>query len=256
MGIARQGSQSSRSGRPLQLLLSMEHASCSVPGRWKWLFEGSEDVLAGHRGWDPGTRELGDYLVRSLRVPAVTGKVSRLLIEMNRSLHHPRLFSAWSASLGKEEKAWLIERYWEPYRAAMTESIRTALASGRRVLHVSLHSFTPVLDGEVRNCEVGFLYDPAREFEAELARRWKEEFRLVDGSARVRMNYPYRGTADGLTTALRREFSGRDYAGIELEINQRFPLGPSGEWKQMQLAVRDSLQRLMEREGGGGRPGA
>jgi hypothetical protein len=36
----------------------------------------------------------------------------------------------------------------------------------------------------------------------------------------VRRNYPYRGTADGFTTYLRRQFSARKYLGIELEVNQ------------------------------------
>ena len=37
---------------------------------------------------------------------------------------------------------------------------------------------------------------------------------------RVRRNYPYRGAADGLTTALRRLFKPKDYLGLEIEINQ------------------------------------
>ena len=35
-------------------------------------------------------------------------------------------------------------------------------------------------------------------------------------------NRPYRGTADGLTTALRSRYLPSRYFGIELEVNQRF----------------------------------
>jgi hypothetical protein len=37
----------------------------------------------------------------------------------------------------------------------------------------------------------------------------------------VHRNAPYRGTADGLPTLLRREYSVRKYVGIELEVSQR-----------------------------------
>ena len=37
----------------------------------------------------------------------------------------------------------------------------------------------------------------------------------------MRRNAPYRGDADGLTTALRRELPVSRYEGIELELNQR-----------------------------------
>jgi hypothetical protein len=37
---------------------------------------------------------------------------------------------------------------------------------------------------------------------------------------RIRCNYPYRGTADGLVRSLRHRFSYQDYLGLELEVNQ------------------------------------
>ena len=36
----------------------------------------------------------------------------------------------------------------------------------------------------------------------------------------MRRNAPYRGDADGLTTALRRERPASRYCGVELELNQ------------------------------------
>jgi hypothetical protein len=37
---------------------------------------------------------------------------------------------------------------------------------------------------------------------------------------RVRRNYPMRGTREGLTQSLRREFPPESYLGIELQMNQ------------------------------------
>ena len=48
----------------------------------------------------------------------------------------------------------------------------------------------------------------------------------------VRRNYPYSGTADGLTTDLRAGFGPR-YLGIEIEVNQRFPKGDADRWRRL-----------------------
>ena len=62
---------------------------------------------------------------------------------------------------------------------------------------------------------------------------------------RVRRNYPYNGASDGLTTYLRGRFSGRLYSGIELEVNQRYPLGDALVWRRLRAsiiaALRDAL---------------
>ncbi|MEN9581780.1 MAG: hypothetical protein RJA70_4789, partial [Pseudomonadota bacterium] len=42
----------------------------------------------------------------------------------------------------------------------------------------------------------------------------------LEPAARLRRKYPYLGKADGLTTALRREFAPAAYLGLELEVNQ------------------------------------
>ena len=93
----------------------------------------------------------------------------------------------------------------------------------------------------MRDFDVGLLYDPAREAEVGLAAQWARAMRS-GGSVRVRRNRPYRGTADGLTTTLRRRFGPR-YLGIELELNQVHWDG--GRWaEQIQNAVLGSIERL------------
>lgn len=95
------------------------------------------------------------------------------------------------------------------------------------MLQLSVHSFTPVLDGRRRNADVGLLYDPASGAEARFCRGWQARLAASARGWRVRRNYPYRGTADGLVVALRREFAGQPYLGIELELNQACLGNPS-----------------------------
>ena len=96
--------------------------------------------------------------------------------------------------------------------------------AGRRVVHVSSHSFTPVLDGRRRNADIGLLYDPARPGERALCARWTRTLGARVKPLRVRRNYPYEGKNDGLTSHLRRRFSAAQYVGVEIEINQKHVL--------------------------------
>jgi predicted N-formylglutamate amidohydrolase len=84
-----------------------------------------------------------------------------------------------------------------------------------------VHSFTPVLDGTARKADIALLYDPARPRERALAAHWLRALRVAEPARVVRRNDPYRGSADGLTTALRGEYPAARYLGIEIEVNQR-----------------------------------
>jgi hypothetical protein len=102
----------------------------------------------------------------------------------------------------------------------------------------------------VRTADVGLLYDPARPSEVALSMRWQEALRVHAPGLRVRRNYPYAGWNDGLTTYLRTRFGDRRYSGIELEVNQRYPLGQSSEWRKLRrivvAALRDALADVSE----------
>jgi len=113
------------------------------------------------------------------------------------------------------------------------------------VLHLSVHSFTPAIDGRVRNADVGLLYDPARTAERRVCQQLQRALQSAHPELRVRRNYPYRGTADGFTTYLRRLFPDKQYAGIEIEINQRYPFGEQRAWHQLQSSLSAACQTLM-----------
>ena len=114
---------------------------------------------------------------------------------------------------------------------------------GTRPDHVAVHSFTPELDGEVRNADVTFLYDSRRPRERELCRRWAAILHRIDPALRLRRNYPYLGKADGLATALRRLQPEARYMGVELEINQALVGGRP--WRGVQEAIAASLGEVL-----------
>ena len=186
-------------------------------------------------------------LAGAFDAPLVAAIVSRLVIDLNRSIGHPQLFSAATRAAPSELRTKIVAQYYRPYRMEVERLVGRSVARGRRVIHVSSHSFTPELNGKVRCADVGLLYDPARQRETELCARWKASLAVIAPQIRVRRNYPYAGKGDGLTSALRLVFPPHTYIGIELEINQTIVLAAGRRWTALRSALIDSLQMACAR---------
>jgi predicted N-formylglutamate amidohydrolase len=223
--------------RAVSLLFTCEHASNRIPSIYREVADRAGRGLNTHRGYDPGAHELAKRFARKLEAPLFVGKWSRLLIELNRSQHHPKLWSEFSKFLSAEAKQTLVDEYYLPFRDSVTRFIQRESGRGRQVIHIGVHSFTPVLNGETRTADIGLLYDPRRPDELTFCEVWADAIRDAEPGLRVRRNYPYRGTADGFTTHLRKQFDIASYVGIELEVNQRFPAAPATEWRQLQRTL-------------------
>lgn len=202
------------------VILTCEHAGNEVPKEYSQLFLKGEPALNSHRGFDPGALDLFEHL-REFAFFDKFQMVTRLLVEVNRSLHHPQLFSDFSKNLSEGEKKKLLEDHYFPYRFSVEDEIRKRISQGNEVLHLSVHSFTPVLHEQVRKADIGLLYDPARTGEKKLCQTLQRTINHYDPELLVRFNYPYRGTADGFTTFLRKKFP-QHYLGVEIEVNQKF----------------------------------
>ena len=230
---------------PIDILVTCEHGGNRIPAEYRTLFRGHTRLLASHRGYDPGALDLGRTFARVLDAPLVASTVSRLLIELNRSPRHPALYSTVTRALARHEKARIVTRYYEPYRREVEEHVARAPKRGEVMLHVSAHSFTPVLKGEVRTADVGLLYDPARPLERALCEAWSALLQSRIAPLRVRRNYPYRGTADGLTTYLRRRYDADHYLGVEVEMNQRHVRKGTAHWRKLCNVVALTLREIV-----------
>jgi len=177
-------------------------------------------LVRSHRGWDPGALAPARALARRTGAPLVDGRTSRLLVDLNRSPGNPAVYGELARGLPRDDRAALLDRYHRPHWERVREAVARGVADGRRVVHVAVHSFVPVLGGRRRDFDVGLLYDPRRAGERALAADWKARLQAPPGRLRVRRNAPYRGRSDGLPTALRRTWGAEQYVGIELAINQ------------------------------------
>jgi predicted N-formylglutamate amidohydrolase len=214
------------SPRAPTLLLTCEHGGNRIPPEYRTLFKGARETLDSHRGWDPGALDTARKMAKRLRLPLLFVTWSRLLVESNRTDTRPGVWSKYTEALPDEAKERILARYWRPHRERVLAEMQKLTARAGRVVHVAVHSFTPVMNGEVRNADVGILYDPRRKAEAAFCARWKQTLAEAAPDLRVRMNYPYRGTADGLSTWLRKRYPDPTYAGVEVELNQALFASP------------------------------
>ena len=227
------------------IVVTCEHGGNRIPPEYAGLFRGWHHALLSHRGYDAGALAMARDLASVLRAPLVASTVTRLLIDLNRSLSNPAAWSEATRWLSPAEKQRLVREHYAPHHRRVAAIVGTAVASGHRVIHLASHSFTPVLDGQARRADVGLLYDPARRGEATLARRWKAAFAEQAPRLRVRRNYPYAGKGDGLTRCLRRRFSPARYVGIELELNQSFVQRNGKPWRDLRACVAATLQTAL-----------
>lgn len=229
----------------MNILITCEHATNFVPLGYRERLGIPQDVLESHRGWDAGALELAERLAECLGAQCFLGGVSRLVIDLNRSPENPTVWSEYSRELPVADRAKLMSLYYSPYRLAVHEAVEAFCKAGQPVIHLSIHSFTPVWEGQRRPTDIGILFDPDRQFETATASQWRSALQshLPAGIA-IHDNQPYQGTDDGLTTLLRTFFEDRLYAGIELEVNQCFPLGSSTEWEALCSGIIESARKV------------
>jgi len=215
---------------------------------YKHLFENHDDVLNTHRGFDIGALNLTMFVTREIQVPVFVYPFTRLLVEINRSEGHRKLFSEFTNKLTNKEKSEIINNFYLPYRINVERQIANAAemtAHQSFVLHVSIHSFTPILNNCERTADIGILYDPASSRESIVAEIWKDEINNYDKSWDVRRNYPYLGKADGFTTYLRKQFGADNYCGIELEVNQKYAENrDTADWIRLKKTIAKTLSSV------------
>jgi len=227
---------------PVRFVISCEHGGNRIPRAYAPLFRRYRSLLQSHRGYDAGALTMARSLSRALGAVLIASTTSRLLVELNRSPGHRDLFSPVMVGASDQVRRAIQRRYYLPYRRKVEAAVRASLALSNRVVHISSHSFTPVLGGMIRNADMALLYDPRRPSERRLCMCWQAALRTMDPAWRVRRNYPYRGSDDGLTRHLRRLFPDGLYSGIELEINQRIVRAGDRTWRDARSKIIDALR--------------
>jgi len=198
------------------LVLSCEHASARLPSPYSWPAEDAW-LVGTHWSYDLGARALTLELSAVLHASAVLSRFSRLLVDPNRGLSQPDLFRAaaegkairLTQDLDGAQRALRIERYYTPFHSALDQ----ALARCAAPLLLSIHSFTPNYEGEVRDVEIGVLFNREEEHARALSHELASDF------GGVRENEPWSGKGGLIYSAeTHAERFGR--VALELEVRQ------------------------------------
>lgn len=204
----------------MKIIITCEHGGNLIPIEYNYLFKDVENILTSHMGWDIGALKLARVFAKKFSDYFFFATTSRLLIDLNRSLNHPKLYSTFTRDLNRGEKKQVLENYYYPYRNKILQTITKEIDHDETVLHISVHSFTPIFNGQKRKVDIGLLYDPQRQCEKEMSHFWKARMKAMNKEYHIRFNSPYLGISDGLVSSLRKKFSSHSYIGIELEVNQ------------------------------------
>lgn len=178
------------------VLLVCDHASCRFP---ESLGDMGLDPFARrcHLAIDIGAGPLTEGLAESLCTTAVVQNYSRLVVDCNRQLMDPGAFLEYgdgilvpgNRNLHQEDKDLRAGALYWPYHRAIDEQVERLRNAGPAPAFVSIHSFTPVLNGESRPWQIGVLWDK----DQRLRNIFLEGFR--DAGYYVGDNEPYSGKA-------------------------------------------------------------
>jgi predicted N-formylglutamate amidohydrolase len=232
-------------GRPERgLLLIADHARNRLPAAYGTLGL-PQSEFSRHIAYDIGIEPLVRALAARLAAPAVLAGFSRLLIDPNRGEDDPTLIRQiydgtvvpGNYPMSAEERKIRLAAFYHPYHDAIDRMIaQVAAASGMAPFLVSLHSFTPSLQGRPRPWHVGILWD--RDFRAprRLLERLKSDPTLIVGD-----NEPYDGALRGDTMFRHAVLPG--YAHALIEIRQDLIAGEAGitEWAARLAPVLEEI---------------
>lgn len=148
------------------LLLVCDHASARMPRALANLGLDAA-VLGSHLAQDMGAGAVTRQLAHRFRSTAVLGAYSRLVVDLNRNLRAPDLFLQASdgmrvpgnQALSEQDRQARIHVLYRPYHAALAAQLQRLAQRQPDLLLLSVHSFTPVFNGEARPWEVGILWD-------------------------------------------------------------------------------------------------
>lgn len=229
------------------LLITSEHNGNIIPTEYNNIFTGHQQKLNTHRGFDIGANGLATELKSTdyAQIQFFSNQVTRLLVDVNRSLWRRTLFSEITKPLKASEKESILDKYYYTYRKPIYDCVKSEIKNNNNILHIAVHTFTPVLNGLERKADIGFLYNPERKNEKSFSKLWKKNCNNLIVGWNIRFNYPFKGKPDGLTAHFRKLYSDDRYLGIEFEVNQKH-VQPSGEFsqsikKRLALSLENSM---------------
>ncbi len=145
-----------------RVLLVGEHAGHRVPAPWGDLGV-PPALLASHFGVDIGIRNLVIRVAQQTGALAVLARYSRIFLDYNRPESSVEYCRPDLAGIPVPANLSLSPQEMALRQAVAAQPLRKAIEHGMRGAQVlfPVHSFTPVMNGEKRDVDIGLLYRDA-----------------------------------------------------------------------------------------------
>ena len=228
-----------------RMLLVCDHASNAIPARLGRLGMAETDLVR-HIAYDIGAAAVTRLLSRSLAAPAVLSGYSRLVVDCNRALDDLTLMPEMSdgtavpanRDLTEAERQRRLDACFWPYHAAIEAEIERFAEAGIEPVVLSIHSFTPTMDGLARPWHLGVLWDN----DPRVPRPLLAGLRAIEGLV-IGDNEPY-SARDPHGYTIERHAMPRDLPHALIEIRQDEIATEAGAARVAQL-LHDVLVPIM-----------
>jgi predicted N-formylglutamate amidohydrolase len=200
-----------------------------------------------HIAYDIGVEAVTRELATSLDVPAVLANFSRLLIDPNRGEDDPTLIRqlydgtviSGNYPMAAKERERRLDDFYRPYHDAVGAMIASvAQASGKAPFILSVHSFTPVMQGIIRPWHVGILWDLD-----DRAARPLIDMLAGDPALTVGDNEPYDGALRGDTMYRHAIVNGFAHALVEIRQDLIASDADARAWAGRLAPIVDAIDR-------------
>ena len=206
------------SGARTPFLMVCDHAGRRIPRAFAALGLGQAE-LDRHIAWDIGAADLARKLAEMTGAELYMQAYSRLVVDCNRSPDDPAIAPEMSdgaaipgnQGLTGDALAARLEAIHAPYHAAIAAALDRRGAA--RTVLVSIHSFTPEMNGVARPWHVGVLHS----HDSPVSDRMLALLR-ADGGLMIGDNEPYAMDHIDYTVPRHAKARGLDY--LELEVRQ------------------------------------
>jgi predicted N-formylglutamate amidohydrolase len=217
------------------VVLICEHAGQQIPRTISSI--GLDDgILSTHIAWDIGAAGLARALSKLLDAPLVLQRYSRLVFDCNRGPEAEDaiiergdgMMISMNTNLSQLDHQYRYETVYLPFFEAVNAVIEDCIESGQQPAIVTIHSFTPILNGRKRNLDLGVLHDSDHRF----ADRILSQTEQTD-DYNARRNEPY-APQDGVTHTLIMHGIKRKLPNVMFEVRNDLigDLDAQGQWAQ------------------------
>jgi len=175
------------------VLILCDHAAPRVPAEMHQLGL-AEDYFRQHIAFDIGALDLSLRLAQHFACPMIHSNYSRLVIDLNRRPGGEGSIAEISdgivvpgnAGLNREQVQQRQQTYFWPYHRAVNKQLQKIRTRAQDAIVLSIHSFTPEMDGVIRPWHIGILWNNDDRLAAPLIRSLRQDPVLCIGD-----NKPY-----------------------------------------------------------------